>query len=87
MVPQDTPSDNSVAVSQTSQSVSEARRVETEATPASSSHSLLSQHHQEEKIKAIGNYVLLGKTLGKGNFARVELASHCLTKAKVCPPP
>ena len=34
-------------------------------------------------LKQIGNYRFLGKTLGKGNFARVELAEHKLTGIKV----
>ena len=34
-------------------------------------------------LKQIGNYKFLNKTLGKGNFARVELAEHKLTGAKV----
>lgn len=34
-------------------------------------------------LRQIGNYRLLGKTLGKGNFARVELAEHKPTGAKV----
>ncbi len=34
-------------------------------------------------LKQIGNYKFAGKTLGKGNFARVELAEHRLTGAKV----
>ena len=37
----------------------------------------------ENKVKVIGNYVLTFKTLGKGNFARVEEAQHTATKAKV----
>ena len=34
-------------------------------------------------IKQIGNYRFLGKTLGKGNFAKVELGEHKLTGIKV----
>ena len=34
-------------------------------------------------IKQIGNYRFLGKTLGKGNFAKVELGEHKLTGVKV----
>eukprot|EP00117_Sycon_ciliatum_P035439 scpid65108/ scgid26867/ Hormonally up-regulated neu tumor-associated kinase; Serine/threonine-protein kinase MAK-V len=37
----------------------------------------------ESKVKVIGNYVLTGKTLGKGNFARVEEAQHTACRAKV----
>lgn len=37
----------------------------------------------ESKVKVIGNYVLTSRTLGKGNFARVEEAQHTATKAKV----
>ena len=38
---------------------------------------------KEVALKQIGNYKFLGRTLGKGNFARVELAEHKLTGAKV----
>ena len=34
-------------------------------------------------LKQIGNYRLTGKILGKGNFARVELAENKLTGSKV----
>ena len=34
-------------------------------------------------LKQIGNYKFVGESLGKGNFARVELAEHRLTGAKV----
>jgi len=34
-------------------------------------------------LKRIGGYSLLGKTLGKGAFARVELANHSLSNTKV----
>ena len=37
----------------------------------------------DQKLKCIGRYILTGNTLGKGNFARVEEASHCLTETKV----
>ena len=37
----------------------------------------------EQKLKCIGRYILTGNTLGKGNFARVEEATHCLTESKV----
>ncbi|XP_053394610.1 uncharacterized protein LOC123525741 isoform X2 [Mercenaria mercenaria] len=36
-----------------------------------------------KKIQCIGRYVMDGQTLGKGNFARVELATHSLTGCKV----
>eukprot|EP00795_Rhopilema_esculentum_P011383 gene11383-21579_t len=38
---------------------------------------------KEVALRQIGNYKFLGRTLGKGNFARVELAEHKLTGAKV----
>ena len=41
-----------------------------------------------KKIQYIGRYVMEGTTLGKGNFAKVELATHGLTEVKVshqCP--
>ena len=34
-------------------------------------------------LKRIGGYTLVGKTLGKGAFARVELATHRLSNTKV----
>ncbi|XP_021356235.1 hormonally up-regulated neu tumor-associated kinase-like [Mizuhopecten yessoensis] len=36
-----------------------------------------------KKIQCIGRYVMDGVTLGKGNFARVELATHGVTACKV----
>lgn len=36
-----------------------------------------------KKIKCIGRYVMDGVTLGKGNFAHVELATHSVTEVKV----
>ncbi|XP_062506796.1 MAP/microtubule affinity-regulating kinase 4-like [Corticium candelabrum] len=36
-----------------------------------------------KEVRCIGRYLLTGKTLGKGNFARVELATHTITHAKV----
>ncbi|XP_071116699.1 serine/threonine-protein kinase MARK1-like isoform X4 [Haliotis cracherodii] len=36
-----------------------------------------------KKIQCIGRYVMNGQTLGKGNFARVELATHSVTECKV----
>ncbi|XP_069126803.1 serine/threonine-protein kinase par-1-like isoform X2 [Argopecten irradians] len=36
-----------------------------------------------KKIQCIGRYVMDGLTLGKGNFARVELATHGVTACKV----
>lgn len=36
-----------------------------------------------KKIQCIGRYVMEGQTLGKGNFARVELAHHTITGCKV----
>lgn len=36
-----------------------------------------------KKIQCIGRYVMEGQTLGKGTFARVELASHSITACKV----
>ena len=35
------------------------------------------------RLKQIGNYKFLGSTLGKGTFAKVELAEHKLTGIKV----
>ena len=43
-----------------------------------------------KKIQCIGRYSMEGQTLGKGNFARVELAHHTVTGVKVgspVPPP
>ena len=37
-----------------------------------------------KKISAIGNYNVDGVLLGKGNFAKVELATHKITEIKVC---
>lgn len=37
----------------------------------------------EQRVKRIGRYTLCMQTLGKGNFARVELARHSQTQAKV----
>ncbi|XP_074641372.1 uncharacterized protein LOC141899118 [Tubulanus polymorphus] len=36
-----------------------------------------------KKIQFLGRYVMEGQTLGKGNFARVELATHGVTNCKV----
>ena len=36
-----------------------------------------------KKIQEIGRYVMDGVTLGKGNFARVELATHGVCQIKV----
>ena len=36
-----------------------------------------------KKIQYIGRYVMDARTLGKGNFARVELATHGVTQIKV----
>ena len=36
-----------------------------------------------KKIQCIGRYVMDGVTLGKGNFAKVELATHSVTGCKV----
>ncbi|KAL3870025.1 hypothetical protein ACJMK2_042642 [Sinanodonta woodiana] len=35
-----------------------------------------------KKIQCIGRYVMDGHVLGKGNFARVELATHGITGCK-----
>ena len=35
------------------------------------------------RFNQIGNYKFLGKILGKGTFAKVELAEHKLTGVKV----
>lgn len=39
-----------------------------------------------KKIQCIGRYVMDGQTLGKGTFAKVELASHGITGCKVRSP-
>ena len=36
-----------------------------------------------KKIQYIGRYVMDGEVLGKGNFARVELATHGVISTKV----
>ena len=36
-----------------------------------------------KKIQCIGRYVMDGKTLGKGTFGKVELATHGVTGCKV----
>ncbi|KAJ8306263.1 hypothetical protein KUTeg_016808 [Tegillarca granosa] len=36
-----------------------------------------------KKIQCIGKYVMEGRMLGKGNFARVELATHEKTACKI----
>lgn len=36
-----------------------------------------------KKIQCVGRYVMDGTTLGKGNFAHVELATHAVTQVKV----
>ena len=36
-----------------------------------------------KKIQHIGRYVMDGVILGKGNFARVELATHEIVQQKV----
>jgi len=36
-----------------------------------------------KKIQHIGHYVMDGVVLGKGNFARVELATHEIVESKV----
>jgi len=36
-----------------------------------------------KKIQCIGRYTMDGVTLGKGNFASVELATHGVTHIKV----
>lgn len=38
-----------------------------------------------DKLKQVGYYEL-EKTIGKGNFAVVKLASNIVTKSKVMPP-
>ncbi len=50
---------------------------------AQSGHSSHSSGSSAKHVKCIGSYVLLGNTLGKGNFARVESAIHTLTRSKV----
>ena len=37
------------------------------------------------KLQALGRYRLDNEVLGKGNFARVELATHSVLNAKVSP--
>ena len=41
------------------------------------------QYEGVKTLKCIGRYALCSKTLGKGNFARVELATHTLINNKV----
>lgn len=41
------------------------------------------QKRMGKKIGSIGHYSMVGHTLGKGSFARVELAIHRVTKCKV----
>ena len=41
------------------------------------------QYEGVKTLKCIGRYALCNKTLGKGNFARVELAAHTLINNKV----
>ncbi|XP_063691162.1 MAP/microtubule affinity-regulating kinase 3-like isoform X3 [Bolinopsis microptera] len=41
------------------------------------------QYEGVKTLKCIGRYALCNKTLGKGNFARVELAAHTLISNKV----
>ena len=41
------------------------------------------QYEGVKTLKCIGRYGLCNKTLGKGNFARVELAAHTLINNKV----
>lgn len=41
------------------------------------------QYEGVKTLKCIGRYALCSKTLGKGNFARVELAAHTLINNKV----
>ena len=41
------------------------------------------ENEEQFRLRKIGNYTLSKTTLGKGNFGRVELAEHCLTKVKV----
>ena len=36
-----------------------------------------------KKIQCLGRYTMEGQTLGKGNFARVELAHHTVTGVTV----
>ncbi|XP_070194034.1 uncharacterized protein [Littorina saxatilis] len=36
-----------------------------------------------KKIQCIGRYAMEGTTLGKGSFARVEMAHHTVTGVKV----
>ena len=36
-----------------------------------------------KKIQCIGRYTMDAVTLGKGNFAHVELATHSITEVKV----
>lgn len=36
-----------------------------------------------KKIQCLGHYTMDGVLLGKGNFARVELATHKIVEVKV----
>lgn len=40
------------------------------------------QHNRHGSVVRIG-YYNIEKTIGKGNFAVVKLATHCITKTKV----
>lgn len=36
------------------------------------------------QVYSVGNYLMTGKVLGKGHFARVEEATHRMIGKKVC---
>eukprot|EP00117_Sycon_ciliatum_P019919 scpid9636/ scgid17904/ Hormonally up-regulated neu tumor-associated kinase; Serine/threonine-protein kinase MAK-V len=55
----------------------------TQSTARSSTPPATPPTQSEHRVKRIGRYLLPGKTLGKGNFARVEVAKHAHIQAKV----
>lgn len=51
---------------------------------ATTSHNDVSQEFSVNKLIRVGYYEL-EKTIGKGNFAVVKMATHVVTKSKVSP--
>lgn len=51
---------------------------------ATTSHNEVSQEFSVNKLIRVGYYEL-EKTIGKGNFAVVKMATHVVTKSKVSP--
>lgn len=48
-----------------------------------STEKTLKKNSKDFLMKRFGGYQLLGVNLGRGSFARVELANHLLTSTKV----